>query len=71
MTDYVRSIKASKHCGNNNQYRVMNFTLSNDNGAVYHVTVWNEEIDRIEPDLILDSVCIYTAFLNFVPYYIH
>ncbi|XP_051173513.1 uncharacterized protein LOC127289566 [Leptopilina boulardi] len=56
LTGYVKSIKASKKCGGENQYRIMNFTLSNDEDAVCHVSVWNEEINRIEPDLILNSV---------------
>lgn len=40
----------------------MYFTISNDEGSVCHVTVWKEEIDRVQPNLQLNSVvCIEGA----------
>ncbi|XP_051168358.1 uncharacterized protein LOC127286100 [Leptopilina boulardi] len=60
---FVDSIQASKTVKSQNKkndeeilYRVMSFMLNNSEGTRCIVSVWGDEIDRIEPDLRVNMV---------------
>ncbi|XP_043479945.1 uncharacterized protein LOC122509769 [Leptopilina heterotoma] len=56
VTGFVHTIISPRTCGNNGQFQKMVFTLNNDQGSILHITVWQEEIPRIEKSLILNSI---------------
>lgn len=58
IVGFVDGVEASKNVGDNRQYKIFKFYISNGQGRRVQVIVWNDDIEHVEAHVKLNHVSI-------------